>query len=311
MKVKKGIACLLILLCAVMFASTAWAACPGDTHSFGSWRTKRSATCHRTGLQFKYCNKCDHWEKRELSKLKHEPDLWEITSEATCTKTGTQEAICLLCGDPIKKTIDMLEHAYGGMAVVKEPTCTMEGRGEYTCADCGRIKAESLDKLGHDWQTTSVSREPTCHAVGSGEKTCQRCGRTQTGRIDKLEHAWGEWTITQEPEGAKQGVRKRSCALCGDEKSERFYYEGTLYLNMEPSEEVIRLQVMLRDMGYYKGSIRSGQFGEMTGRAVGKFQTAIGLPETEVADAKTLEAIALEWEKQTGKSAEEIELPAQ
>lgn len=309
---KKGIGFLLVLLCAVTLTSTALAACPRDEdHRYGSWQTKRNATCRETGLQFKYCTKCDHWEKRELKKLKHEPDAWVVTVEPTCAKRGSEEATCLSCGDRIRRNIEMLEHVYGEMAVVKEPTCTAEGRGEYTCEGCGKIKSQRLDKLGHDWQIVSVSKEPTCHADGSGDRICQRCGREQTGRIDKLEHAWSEWTVTQEPDGGKQGVRVSTCALCGDEQSERFYEEGTLYQDMEPCEEVIRLQVMLKDMGYYSGNIRSGQFGELTGRAVSRFQKANGMTESSVADAGTMQAITSAWEKKTGKSAAEIELPAQ
>lgn len=307
MKRNKRMAFVLVLLCALMMASTALAACSSsEDHRFGPWKVKRNPTCRETGLQFKYCTKCDHWEKRETAKLKHEADAWVVTSEPTCTKRGVENATCLLCGDQIKRYIDMIPHEYGEMVVTREPACTEQGRGEYVCTGCGKKKAENIAKLGHDWLITSVTKEPTCKEAGSGEMNCQRCGRTQTSQIDRLEHEWGEWNITREPDGKKKGLRVGVCALCGEERTEQFYWEGTLYLDMEPCEEVIAMQTMLRDLGYYAGSIRSGAFGELTGRAVGKFQKANGMQETEVADPQTLEMIESEWEKATGRSAETL-----
>ncbi|MBP3655858.1 MAG: peptidoglycan-binding protein [Clostridia bacterium] len=66
---------------------------------------------------------------------------------------------------------------------------------------------------------------------------------------------------------------------------------------MKPCEEVIRLQEMLRDLGYYSGNIRSGTFGALTGKAVARFQKENGLKATEIADPETIEAIEAEWDK--------------
>lgn len=296
--------CLALLLCAVLLASAAYA--EHEDHHFGSWKTKRNASCRDTGLQFRYCTGCDHWEKRELAKLPHTPGEWTITAEPTCTKKGSKESTCTECGARIRYSIDMLEHAYGDMVIVQEPTCTKDGRGEYTCADCGGKKTEKIPKLGHDWGEITVIKEPTCKKLGSGEVTCQRCGGTQTTKIEKLEHEWGEWTVTREPSGKNKGTRVRTCALCGETVSERFYWEGTLYEDMPACEEVMQLQQMLKDLGYYKGNIRTGKYGSLTGEAVAKYQKDHGLDETTVADPTTLESIAGAWEAETGKSASEI-----
>ena len=72
---------------------------------------------------------------------------------------------------------------------------------------------------------------------------------------------------------------------------------------MEPCEEVIRLQEMLRDLGYYNGNIRSGTFGSMTSKVVSRFQRDHGMEMTELADPETLAAIQAEWEKLTGQAA--------
>ena len=97
-------------------------------------------------------------------------------------------------------------------------------------------------------------------------------------------------------------------SMAMEKVGERFYWEGTLYQDMEPCEEVIRLQEMLRDLGYYSGSIRSGQFGSMTGSAVAKFQKANGLQATQVADPETIAQIETAWKalgQQAAQTAQE------
>ena len=84
---KKRIA-LLAFVCLLLAASCALAK-EHDKHGYGSWRTKRAATCTQTGLQFKYCNGCDHWEKRELPRLPHDVAEWTVTTEPTCTSIGS------------------------------------------------------------------------------------------------------------------------------------------------------------------------------------------------------------------------------
>ena len=140
-------------------------------------------------------------------------------------------------------------------------------------------------------------QEPTCDKAGKGEQTCIRCGKAKNVKLDHLEHVYGEYTVKSEPQGKKMGVRTAVCTLCGREVTEKFYDEGTLYEGMTPCEAVMRMQTMLKDLGYYNGSIRTGTFGEGTGRAVARFQKANGLEETGVADANTLTMIESQWEK--------------
>lgn len=312
---KKRIAFMLVLLCMLMISSAAYAGhepCPSDeAHNYGPWKTKTTATCTRQGHQFKYCQKCDHWEQRRTAKLPHTPDAWVVTKEPTCTETGRQEATCTVCSNPIRKSIDKLPHAYGEMVVALEPTCTKNGRGEYTCKDCGRVKKETLDRLGHDWGETVVTKEPTCKKTGTGEETCKRCGTVRMVKIERLEHVFGEWTVTKEPEGKTKGSRHAACTLCGDERTERFYTEGTLYQDMKANEAVIRLQEQLRDLGYYKGNIRSGSFGELTTEAVARFQEKHGMRGHGVADLQTLKLIEDAWNKAFGsKTLNEAEMSA-
>ena len=308
---KKRIGLLMTLL-AVLTASAALAACPSDdAHRYGPWKTKTTATCTRQGHQFKYCQKCDHWEQRRTPKLPHTPGEMTVTKEPTCTETGRQEAVCQVCNNLVRYTMDKLPHNDGEMKVVKEPTCTANGTGEYTCADCGRVRRETIKRLGHDWGEMAVTKEPTCTKTGTGTQTCKRCAAEQKTTLERTEHPFGEWTVTREPQGKRKGLRVSACAVCGRERQESFFYEGTLYEGMEPCEEVIRMQEKLRDLGFYKGAIRSGQFGDLTTSAVAKFQKSVNMDETGIADQQTLGALNIAWEKATGKTdtlaAEEME----
>lgn len=254
-------AALLALL--VTLSAGASATCPTeDAHRYGPWKTKTSATCTRQGHQFRYCQKCDHWEQRHTAKLPHTLETTTVLLEPTCTEPGREEGVCTVCGNLVRRSIDKLPHPYGEMVVTREPTCTKVGRGEFTCTVCGHVQGEKIAELGHDW---------------------------------------GAWTVTKAPEGKKKGTRVSVCQRCAEEKSERFYPDGTLYEDMTPCEAVITLQERLRDLGYYNGSIRSGAFGGLTTRAVETFQRENGLEATGLADEQTQKAIAEAWTQKTGK----------
>ena len=285
----------VLLLVGALLLPLGTAGAEHTEHTFGSWRTKRSATCTQTGLQFRYCTGCDHWEKRELDKLPHTADKWVVVLEPTCTAEGRMEAHCTVCGTLMRKAIEKAPHQYGEEEVIREATCLQEGKGQFTCEICGARSSVKIDPLGHDWKKTGVSQAATCQDYGSYEEACLRCEKTQTERVDKLEHDFTEWTVIKEPSGQTKGTRERVCTSCGEKFSERFFWEGTLYQDMTPCEEVIRLQEMLRDLCYYSGSIRSGQFGSVTGSAVAKFQKANGLKATQVADSETLARIEEAW----------------
>lgn len=296
----------VLLLVGALLLPLGTAGAEHTEHTFGSWRTKRSATCTQTGLQFRYCTGCDHWEKRELDKLPHTADKWVVVLEPTCTAEGRMEAHCTVCGTLMRKAIEKAPHQYGEEEVIREATCLQEGKGQFTCEICGARSSVKIDPLGHDWKKTGVSQAATCQDYGSYEEACLRCEKTQTERVDKLEHDFTEWTVIKEPSGQTKGTRERVCTSCGEKFSERFFWEGTLYQDMTPCEEVIRLQEMLRDLGYYSGSIRSGQFGSVTGSAVAKFQKANGLKATQVADLETLARIEEAW-KALGLETPEVE----
>ena len=286
------------LLC-MMTCAAALAVCTGE-HPYGPYVVKRNPSCRDVGLEIKYCQACDHWEKRYTPKLDHVPGEWTVESEPTCDYRGSKTTECQTCGHTMRRFIEKLPHNYGEIETTKEPTCTANGKGRVTCVECGATETKSVAKLGHDWQITSTTKEPTCHAAGKGVETCSRCNKTQKGTLKKLEHVFGEWEILSEPDGKTMGKRTAVCTLCGDEKTERFYWEGTLYQDMEPNEDVIRLQEMLRDLGYYSGGIRTGTFGAMTGKAVAAFQKDQGIKATEVADMNTREQLESAWEAAFG-----------
>ena len=50
------------------------------THSYGSWKTERYATCTQTGKQTRKCQYCSASETRYTSKLDHEWSSWKRSS---------------------------------------------------------------------------------------------------------------------------------------------------------------------------------------------------------------------------------------
>ena len=301
MKRKIWAAACLMLAC--MLASGAALACD---HVYGGWWTKRLPTCHLEGLEFKDCKKCDHWEKREIPKLKHVPDAWVKAVEPTCTYRGSEEATCTICGDLMRRFIEVTPHNYGEMKVTKAPTCLGEGSGEYQCVDCGKKKRETLSSLGHDYAVSEAKTPATFKKAGYGVLACTRCSRTKKGEIPRLEHNYTEWQIEKMPKGKTRGIRHCECTLCGKKVTEKFFEEGTLYQDMAACEEVKQLQQMLRDLDYYGGTIRTGTFGANTGKAVAKFQKENGLAATEVADPATLDTIKAVWEIKMGKTIDQL-----
>ena len=266
----KKLSLFLILLLSLLCLNAAVHAGEDDPdHRFGGWVTKREATCTAQGLQFRYCLDCDHWEQRDTKKLPHTIPERFIVAEPTCTKEGVEGGYCSVCGGYIRN---------------------------------------KLPKLGHDYVATeNTKRPPTCAKEGEGEMVCSRCGRKRTGRIPKLQHQWSEWTILKMPSGNKRGTKEHTCQLCGKTEKEYFHEEGSLYEGLKNNPEVIRLQVMLKDLGYYGGKIKSGTYGANTTSAVKKFQKKMKLTGDGVATVETLQAVRAAWETKSGKSADEID----
>ena len=112
--------CLLLALVLTALAASALAACPTEeAHRYGPWKTKTSATCTRREHQFRYCQKCDHWEQRYRDKLPHTPGEMKVIKEPTCTEKGKQESVCQVCGRLVTYSMDKLAHNEGEMTVVK------------------------------------------------------------------------------------------------------------------------------------------------------------------------------------------------
>ena len=192
----------------------------------------------------------------------------------------------------------MLPHEYGELEVVTEPTCTQNGQGRYTCEVCGKHKNEKIEKLGHDWGEVAVTQKPTCDKAGKGEQTCVRCGKAKNVKLDHLEHVYGRIYGEERAAGQKDGRENGGLHAVRQGSNRKILQRGNaLRGHATPCEAVMRMQTMLKDLGYYNGSIRTGTFGEGTGRAVARFQKANGLEETGVADANTLTMIESQWEK--------------
>ena len=60
-------------------------------------------------------------------------------------------------------------------------------------------------------------------------------------------------------------------------------------------------------LGYYEGSVGGGQYGDLTTSAVAHFQRSVLLEGSGVADPQTQSVLKIIWEKQTGKTIEDLQ----
>jgi hypothetical protein len=79
-------------------------ATPPHTHSFGSWATKKAATCTADGTQERKCS-CGASETRTVAATGHSWSAWVVTKAATASATGTETHTCSICKATETRTI--------------------------------------------------------------------------------------------------------------------------------------------------------------------------------------------------------------
>lgn len=121
------------------------------THSFGEWKTTVEPTCSSTGIETRYCEKCDYSETQTLDALPHTIVI-DNAIQATCTTDGkTEGKHCSVCNTVIvkQKTVNA-SHKYVKGSTNPMPKCTSAGTQYYRCSVCGKTKTETIQPLGHD-----------------------------------------------------------------------------------------------------------------------------------------------------------------
>ena len=182
------------------YDGTAWWTCVycGDTyeerlpalgHDFrNDWTEMYPASCETSGLQIRFCHRCQQEETREIPALGHH---W------------------------VEQTVDRIE-----------PTCTEDGHRYYTrqCSRCGMYDGASLvgttnlldqvlPALGHDWGDWKQEYPGNCVQKEMRVRTCRRCGLEQYLYGDYGDHDWGEWHVLIPAAPGMPGIDERICKI--------------------------------------------------------------------------------------------------
>ena len=106
------------------------------THSFGSWKVTKQATCTTKGVQTRTCA-CGEKETKKIPATgEHTFGKWTVTKKATCTTDGVQTRTCD-CGAKETKKI-----AAGHTFSVKKATVSQSK----VCTRCNKVSGISFNE---------------------------------------------------------------------------------------------------------------------------------------------------------------------
>ncbi len=157
------------------------------THSYGSWYTKKAATCTSGGTEERKCS-CGATESRSTSSLGHNYGSWSTVTNATCTSGGSEKRTCTRCSASETRSTSALGHNYGGTYYeAVHPhyyghKCSRCGYSEktggnldyyYLCATCTHLTKPEITKITGD-------------LVDNSEITIEWAA----SESDKLSHYW-------------------------------------------------------------------------------------------------------------------------
>ena len=169
------------------------------SHSYGSWKTTKEATCTESGTQTRTCS-CGAKETKTIAALGHN---WSTTWSKD---SSSHWHVCTRCNT----TGDKASHSWDSGTVTKQPTCTVKGEKTYICTVCKATKTESVAALGHSW-STAWSKDGSSHW-----HVCTRCNTTG----DKASHSWDSGTVTKQPTCTAKGEKTYTCTVCKATKTE-------------------------------------------------------------------------------------------
>ncbi len=179
------------------------------SHTYGAWKTTKSATCTTAGSKTRTCTVCGYKETAKISATgSHTYGSWTTTKSATCVATGSKKRTCSVCGKAETQTIAATgSHTYGDWTITLFPTCVDSGKEQRTCSVCGNAETISISPTGeHSYGSWCSTGAPDC-CVTTGEtqkRFCYHCDDTQTQVLENSRH-WHSF------DGSK-------CEYCGVEE---------------------------------------------------------------------------------------------
>ena len=160
-----------------------WSLISTHVHSYGSWKTRKAATCSSNGTEYRTCS-CGAEETRTTSALGH--NYTSVITKPTCTKGGYTTYTCSRCSHSYTgNSTSAKGHTPGSAA-----TCTSAQK----CTTCGVTI------------TAAKGHTPGAAATCTNDQTCSTCGEV----IDHAKgHDEGKWEILED------GSKERRCIKCG------------------------------------------------------------------------------------------------
>lgn len=192
-------------------------------------------------------------------------------------------------------------HEWRDDIVLEEGTCVTLGIMQTVCKKCAATSTRSY--YGKHCYTICEDIElPTCQQQGLRRYTCRNCGYSKVCATNVLAHNFGQYTALVPATAYTPGLRAHTCEDCGAYVEESYCMQGTLYRGVDNRQAVQDMQRKLKKLGLYKGST-DGTFGALTEKAVIALQKKYSLPDTGIADAETLDQLALAWSQAEQRNA--------
>ncbi len=202
---------------------------PVHTHSYGSWETKKAATCTEKGQKQRTCS-CGKTETEEIPATGH-TEVVDKAVAATCTQTGlTEGKHCSVCNAVLVKqeTVAVKEHSFGEWKTVKAATCTEKGSEQRACKTCKHTETREVAAKGHT-EVVDKAVAATCTQTGLTEgKHCSVCNtvlvKQQTVAV--AEHSFGDWKTVKAATCTEKGSEQRTCKTCNHTETREVAAKG-------------------------------------------------------------------------------------
>ncbi len=158
-------------------------------HTYGAWIEYTAPTCVDVGIDRRDCERCDHYEIREIAPIGHKT-IRRSAQAPTCTEVGWSAYVsCKRCAYSTYTEIPATGHIYGDWREIKAPTCLEKGSERRDCDGCDHFETREIAFLGHD-EILHSAKAPTCTEIGwDAYVTCSRCDYTTYVELSALGHS--------------------------------------------------------------------------------------------------------------------------
>ena len=198
-------------------------------HAFGEWIETKAPTCTEKGESRRDCDRCDHFENKEISAAGHKYE--SVVTDPTCEADGYTTYTCSVCKHSYTSdTTDKLGHKDEDRNNVcdtcKDSLCeehtsnkweSNETHHWHICTACGFRFGEVAHTAGEVEVENNV--DPTCTTEGSYDNVvyCTVCNAElsrETITVDATDHDYQ--AVVTAPTCTADGYTTHTCSKCGD-----------------------------------------------------------------------------------------------